>query len=349
MSKDKADLSPERQSEIRDLANMPDSYINTDDIPETTEWADARRGLFFWPVNMRPKRERNLTCDRWITMGIRTAITLALVMATVNVKQAGAQATAVSGSGGNPTGQIETARSTTGLTEQRNGFYLRGGVNLDLSSNTRFGDDDCLSVSPAALYGCGKGIGGSPLGSTGDFGTMTGGEIGFGYAATPLLRFEALLQYRPGFTYQGNANFVQTTGDQEVTAELSSVSGMLAAYLDLPGFGPFRPFLGSGGGLNIVDIEDTHMTFPNTNTIVPSGRCVDFAVMMTAGFATTLWADLALDVGWRYTDWGFVATGVDTGRVIWRDGRRDPLELELAETRAKLSGHGLLLSLRYAL
>ena len=178
---------------------------------------------------------------------------------------------------------------------------------------------------------------------------MTGGELGIGYAATPLLRFEAMLRYRPGFTYQGNANFVQTTGNQEVTAELSSVSGTLPAYLDLPGFGPFRPFLGSGGGLNVVDFEETHMTFPNTNTIVPSGRHVDFAVMMTAGFATALWANMTLDVGWRYTDWGLVATGVDSGRVIWRDGLRDPLELELAETRAKLSGPGLLLSLRYAL
>ena len=288
-----------------------------------------------------------MTSDRWIAMGIRTAITLALVIAALNIKQAGAQVTAISDSAGDPLGQIETAQPATGLTDQTNGFYLRGGVNLDLSSNTRFGDDDCLSVSPAALYGCGKGIDGSPLGSKGDFGTMTGGEFGIGYFATPLLRFEAILQYRPDFTYQGNANFVQTTAGQEVTAELSSVSGMLAAYLDLPGFGPFRPFLGSGGGLNVVDIEETLMTFPNTKTIVPSGRHVDFAVMMTAGFATALWANMTLDVAWRYMDSGFVATGVDTGRVIWHDGRRDPLEIELAETKAKLSSHGLLLSLRY--
>ena len=289
-----------------------------------------------------------MTSDRCIAMGIRIAITLVLIMATMDFKQAGAQANAISGSGGDHSSQIETAQLTSSLTEQQNGFYLRAGVNLDQSSKTRFGDADCLSVSPAALYGCGKGIDGSPLGSKGDFGTMTGGELGIGYAATPVLRFEALLQYRPGFTYQGNANFVQTTADQEVTAELSSVSGMLAAYLDLPGFGPFRPFLGSGGGLNFVDIEETLMTFPNTITIVPSGRHVDFAVMMTAGFATTLWANMTLDVAWRYTDSGFVATGIDTGRVVWHDGRRDPLEIELAETHAKLSSHGLHLSLRYA-
>ena len=51
MSKDKADLSPDTLNEIGDLANMPDSDINTDDIPETTDWADAKRGLFFRPGN----------------------------------------------------------------------------------------------------------------------------------------------------------------------------------------------------------------------------------------------------------------------------------------------------------
>ena len=47
MIKDLADLSPEMQREIRNLANMPDSDINTDDVPEVTNWADARRGLFY--------------------------------------------------------------------------------------------------------------------------------------------------------------------------------------------------------------------------------------------------------------------------------------------------------------
>lgn len=53
MSKDMADLSPEIQSEIRDLGNMPDSEINTDDVPEITDWADARRGLFYRPVKQQ--------------------------------------------------------------------------------------------------------------------------------------------------------------------------------------------------------------------------------------------------------------------------------------------------------
>ena len=56
MSMVKSDLTPEMKNEIRDLANMPDSDINTDDIPETTDWADARRGLFYRLVKIRPNR-----------------------------------------------------------------------------------------------------------------------------------------------------------------------------------------------------------------------------------------------------------------------------------------------------
>ena len=244
--------------------------------------------------------------------------------------------------------ESETAVQESPAPSVPSRFYIRGGFVLDRSANAKFKDADCLSVSPAALYGCGQGIDSRPLGSRGDFGTMTGVELGVGYFATPTLRFEALLQYRPGFSFQGNANFVQTDASQEVSAELSSVSGILAAYLDLPGIGPVRPLLGSGGGLNVVDIDETHMAFPNTTTIVPGGRQVDLAVMMTAGFATTLWSKTTVDLVWRYADAGFVETGRETGRVVWRDGSREPLEIELAETRAKLSSHGLHLSMRYA-
>ena len=54
-----------------------------------------------------------------------------------------------------------------------------------------------------------------------------------------------------------------------------------------------------------------------------------------------------LDVAWRYTDLGEVRTGRGAGRVVWRDGSRGPLPLDLAETRARLGSHGLRLSLHY--
>ena len=116
--------------------------------------------------------------------------------------------------------------------------YVRGGALLDWGQDTRFKDGDCSSTTPAALYGCSMGNDGAPLGSRGDFETIAGMEIGLGYAIRPSLRLEAGIQYRPEFSFDGRANFAGGALDdpsarQDVSAELSSLSGMLAAYLDI--------------------------------------------------------------------------------------------------------------------
>ena len=69
--------------------------------------------------------------------------------------------------------------------------------------------------------------------------------------------------------------------------------------------------------------------------------------MVTAGVAAALGERVTVDLAWRYTDLGAVHTGRGAGRVIWRDGSREPLPLDLAETRAKLAGHGIRLFVRY--
>jgi opacity protein-like surface antigen len=182
---------------------------------------------------------------------------------------------------------------------------------------------------------------------------MVGFELGIGYVAVPALRLEAVIEHRPNFSFDGRANFVQTAGRQEVSANLSSLSGMLAAYLDLPELGlhrlgPFSPFIGGGVGLSRINIDETLMEFPRTTTIIPSGQRVNLAWMLTAGIAASVAENLTLDIAWRYTDSGAVETGTARGRIVWRDGSRAPLEIDLAGTRANLSSHGLRVSLRYA-
>ena len=154
------------------------------------------------------------------------------------------------------------------------GFYLRAGFVADGSKPTRFKDEDCSSTSPAALYGCGDGVDGAPLSSLGDFGTKAGIDLGLGYVAAPALRLEAMLQHRPRFSFDGRANFIQTTDRQDVSAELSTLTGMLAAYVDLPALGlprvgPLSPFAGAGAGLSRIRIGETRMEFPRTRTVVP--------------------------------------------------------------------------------
>ena len=232
-------------------------------------------------------------------------------------------------------------------------YYVRAGVGFDRPAGTIFMDRDCSSSSPAALYGCGTGGDGAPFRSVGDFGTTHALELGLGYAAAPSVRFEVLVEYRPRFAFEGRTNFLAPERRQSVSADLSSLSGMLAAYVDLPGLGlprlgPFGPFIGAGVGAVHTRIGESRMTFPRTTTIVPGASRTGLNWMLTAGVAAALSERTTLDLAWRYTDLGEVHTGRSEGRVVWRDGSREPLPLDLAATRAKLRSHGFRLSLRYA-
>ena len=239
------------------------------------------------------------------------------------------------------------------VAEAGDEVYLRVGLDLDRPADTRFTDRDCASTVPAALYGCGMGPDGAPHRSVGNFGTVPTVEVGLGYAATAALRLEAMLEYRPRFNFAGQTNFLEPGLQQSAAADLSSLAGLVATYLDLPGLGlssvgPFDPFIGAGVGAVQNRIGETHMTFPRTTTIVPGASHVDVVWMVTAGVATSLGEHVTLDVAWRYTDAGTVRTGRGEGQVVWRDGSRAPLMLNLAPTEAALTSHGLRLSLRYA-
>lgn len=236
--------------------------------------------------------------------------------------------------------------------------YVRGGLSLDWGYDTRFKDADCSSTMPAALYGCGMGNDGAPLSSVGDFSMIPGLELGLGYAIVPYLRLEAAIQYLPDFSFDGRANFTggpldDPSARQDVSADLSSLSSMVAAYLEISEmllfqYTPVAPYVGLGAGLSRIDVGETRMDFPATYTIVPGGHHVSFSWMFTAGVGVSVSPRLMLDVGWRYTDYGTIQTPSGRGRVVWRDGNRQPLPLDLFKTKARLRSHGLNISLRYA-
>ena len=165
----------------------------------------------------------------------------------------------------------------------------------------------------------------------------------------PAVRLEALLTYRPRFTFDGHANFLAPDGEQSVSVDLSSLSGILAAYVDLPGvgvrpLGPFSPFVGGGLGAAHVASDETRMTFPKTRTLVLGTRRTGLIWSLTAGLGLSWGERATLDLAWRYTDAGVIATGAGPGRV----DSRNPVGLDLAPTQAPLQSHGLHLSLRYA-
>ncbi len=102
-------------------------------------------------------------------------------------------------------------------------IYLRTGAGLDSSAETVFKDRDCMSTSPAALYGCGISGDEAPLRSVGDFETSGVFELGLGYKVSPKHRFELLVENRSNLEFHGRANFLATDRRQSVAADLSSL------------------------------------------------------------------------------------------------------------------------------
>ena len=59
MKRDRTELPPDAQQQIRALEALTDDQIDTSDIPEILDWSDARRGVFYRPV----KRQITLRLD----------------------------------------------------------------------------------------------------------------------------------------------------------------------------------------------------------------------------------------------------------------------------------------------
>lgn len=115
------------------------------------------------------------------------------------------------------------------------GHYYRTGIGLERLSKTEFTDVNCRDNNFAQLYGCGSSTSdGHPYRrSYGDFGTTNVLEFGLGFETDTSLRYEFLLEYRPSYTFTGEANFKRTSLEkQTVTANLSSISGTLAFFID---------------------------------------------------------------------------------------------------------------------
>ncbi len=225
-------------------------------------------------------------------------------------------------------------------------FYLRAGAGFDIPGESIFLDENCDN---RGLYGCGRDADGNPRRSIGKFDSMAVMEFGAGYDPEGAARFELLVEYRPGFRFDGEPNF--TASPEDTTADARSISAIAAAFFDmnaatLPVVGQVRPFVGTGIGVSRNTVKNKTLNFTRTYTAVPDGSHTDTAYMATAGFSIELDDRTNFDISWRYTDLGEFRTGDGAGQVVWRDGSRPPIPLDLAPTWTRLRAHGLRLSIR---
>lgn len=230
-------------------------------------------------------------------------------------------------------------------------FYLRGAAGYDWSKSADFRDQDCASQNPPALFGCGAGNDGRPLGAYGDFGNFPLYELAAGTQPLKWLRSEVAVTYRPDMEYSGQANFTNTPGEQPVTGEAEAWTGMINLFLEMDELlhlklGRFTPYLGAGAGVSHNRMGEMTYRFPGLTrhrlSITPSGSEDSFAYMATIGTGYRLSEHLLLDLSYRYSDLGRVET--DSGRM-YMDSL--PAGIVIGGTSASLRTNGLLLGCRY--
>ena len=65
-SDDPAKLTEAERDELRRLATKPDGDIDLSDIPEITDWSNARRGVFYRPVKQSTTVRLDVDVLHWL-------------------------------------------------------------------------------------------------------------------------------------------------------------------------------------------------------------------------------------------------------------------------------------------
>lgn len=230
--------------------------------------------------------------------------------------------------------------------------YLRAGLGADMSGSSTFRDSDCASTSPAALFGCVDGDDGKPIGAYGDFGSTIMFEAAAGVELTHFLRVEAAFSYRPGFAFDGTANFLGVGRDQPVSGEVNQLGVMGLAYLSpLAAWGqdgPLQPFIGAGLGFSHNETGEMTYDFPERPqprySVTPDGARTDLSWAVTAGLSYEVSDALSLDLAWRYSDFGKVET--ESG-ILFIQRSTGTLEIPIGATEADFTSQSVSLSARW--
>ena len=229
------------------------------------------------------------------------------------------------------------------------GAYLRIGAGVRWPESTVLKDQDCSSTNPPALFGCGKGNDGDRLGADGAFRQSPQVDLAVGYRWSPWLRTEALLNWSPQLTYEGQSNFLGPAGsNQPVSASGHALAGFAVVYVDAPPVVGVRPFLGAGLGAARTELGDVTYRFPgiaaDATTTTQGGTSTSLAYLLTAGVSLPLSERIALDLAYRWTDFGTVKTRTGTAEIV-RPNRKT--SLTIGGTEMDWTSQAVLASLRF--
>ncbi|MBB3949258.1 outer membrane protein [Aureimonas jatrophae] len=182
------------------------------------------------------------------------------------------------------------------LAETRSGFYLRGDVFYDVSSDL----DGTRAIAQGNALATG------PLRGELEEGASFG--LGLGYRFTDMLRADLTVGYGER-DVATNAFAVPGCGSICLARDAGSAHSwnvLASAYLDLGTVAGFTPYVGAGLGAVRIDYDDIALTtcgLTGCQAIDAEGeRDWRFAYALDAGVAYDLTEALTLDLGYRYLD-----------------------------------------------
>ena len=229
------------------------------------------------------------------------------------------------------------------------GAYLRIGAGVQWPESSLLTDQNCSSTNPPALFGCGKGNDGDRLGADGAFRQSPQADLAVGYRWSPWLRTEALLNWSPQLSYQGQSNFLGPAGsNQPVSASGQALSGFAVVYVDAPPVVGLQPFVGAGLGAARTQLGDVTYRFPgiagDASTTTQGGTSTSFAYLLTAGVSLPVSERIALELAYRWTDFGTVKTRTGTAQIV-RPSRKT--NLTIGGTEMDWTSQTVMASLRF--
>jgi opacity protein-like surface antigen len=216
---------------------------------------------------------------------------------------------------------------------QEGPFYLRLDTGYSWARSADYHD---RQFSPFIGYLiCGDPACATPM-SINHLGTSAIGGLGAGWRFSPQLRADLTVGVRK-FAVNGQDRLPEI-----VTADVTSVVGMLNGYWDLPYGNKLKPFVGAGVGYarnSTGTTTDSFILFPGTLTATGSAK-YNVAYSLSAGVGYEVVKGLVVEAGYRYIDLG----RFQSGEAVGPGG---PLTLPFQGAEGKLRANEFTLGIRY--
>jgi opacity protein-like surface antigen len=195
------------------------------------------------------------------------------------------------------------------------GWYLRGDIGLAANASSI-----SLKTSPDPIEAGGY-VGASEGFSNTSLSSSELADVGVGYQFNHWLRGDITAEYRDGGHFQSLYTLnIPASGTQYANfyrGDVSSMIGMANLYADVGTWYGITPFVGGGVGLarnTLYGMTDTGQVYTPTfggpsGGYFSNGSTTNFAWALMAGLDFNIAPNLKLELGYRYLNYGKVASG----------------------------------------